>query len=230
MQSRGLVLRRAGKHEITWNVLTFESSWVSSECPEDRFLRNSSQSIWRRSENLGRFLQAILVLSGCLRLTACLPGKTVYPPAQESAAGLYSFLTNASPDPDFSSLVRFGDQVLASSANGDLWRSRDDGKTWAFDYSFPGRSIASMITDGKRIWAVGSRGEIFASADAGLSWQKSISGTDANLSSVVLTPGQHDLWATGQSGTVLFSSGSLELLESSRSGFKVFARSVLTDT
>lgn len=170
----------------------------------------------QRSDRLLRFIQAVFVFIGFLQLTSCKPGETIYPSAHETTAGQYSYLTYAYPD--FNSLVQIEEQILATSSNGDVWRSTDDGRTWGFDYSFPGRSIAKMTTDGKRIWAVGRRGEIFTSSDVGRTWQEANSQTDANITSVVITPGQRDLWAVGESGTVLFSSGDGEEWSTKKTG------------
>src|SRR5947209_3458702 len=94
----------------------------------------------------------------------------------------------------------------------------DDQKYWRQQNSGTQNSLRSIcgIKDGRQLWAVGEKGTILSSDDGGTRWQTQISGTSADLYSIICYPDK--IWVVGDKGTILESNDGGKLWSSQASG------------
>ena len=94
------------------------------------------------------------------------------------------------------------------SANGDVQRSLDSGKTWQIVPIASGISFHAISSIGDDIWAGGRAGTLYHSADSGQSWKKAelVSTGDithiefADQQNGLLSTANGEIWSTSDGG------------------------------
>lgn len=93
---------------------------------------------------------------------------------------------------------------LMARLDGEIYSTRDSGRTWEIRWSGD-KSIADIFfIDGKGGWVVGDEGFIARTDDGGQSWVPVSSPTKADLTSIFFLDKQLG-WAVGSESTILFT-------------------------